>query len=354
MTDAGIAALCVSVDHLGNKNEAIGQCKSIVNLWTNGTEVTISGIQVALQNLPVLEFWDMVSIQILIQLHKKDFLCKKLVDIPKYSFNYLQLESWKPNTPFYRYISGSLKMVLPFCPSLLEVHINTMSGFKDDDLLCLIYVKKLSKLRIIGNLVDSSVNRITFDDGVVPLLKAKGLTLDLLQIANLNTPININIVTALCPNLSSLALEDNQEYISSTWYSSQPKWTDMPKLEKLVKLFLNDASASRNSGIPSKNLALLLSSPCLIEIDISYCKTLTDDVLLTIAKLNPFLRLQKLSLLACCSITNKGVDVFMQENEIKKISLCFCRGITKDDIHKWESKAVEQKWDLELKYEFVH
>jgi hypothetical protein len=71
---------------LGNKNELLGQCKSIVKQWTNRTQVTNSGIQVAIENLPALEYCDIASIEILAEMHQRDFRSKEHLEIPKYSF----------------------------------------------------------------------------------------------------------------------------------------------------------------------------------------------------------------------------------------------------------------------------
>jgi hypothetical protein len=346
VTDAGIAALCVSVDHLGNKNEALGQCKSIVKLWTNGTQVTSSGIQVAVRNLPDLEFCDMASIQILTEMHRQDFLSKELQETPKYSFIYLKLKK-NYSSP---YTSGSIKMVLPLCPSLLKVHITAISGLKDADLLSLIFVERLCELIIKG--CDDS-NEITFEGGVNPLLEAKGRTLNVLKLQDLRIPININAVSELCPNLQVLTLAGNREYTTSKWDFSQSKRIklDIPKLKNLVKLCLGSCCAScrsRNSCIPSDYLTFLLLSPLLAEIEIINCDTLTDDVLSTAAKLNPFLHLEDLILGGCHSITNKGVDVFIRENAIKKILLIGCRKLTLDNVVKWKIEAVKKDWNLML------
>lgn len=340
--------MCVSVDHLGKRNEALGQCKSIVKLWTNGTQVTDKGIQIAVRNLPYLEFCDMASIQILTDMHRKDLLNQELLEIPKYSFNYLKLKK-KHSSP---YIGGSLKMVISFCPSLLRVHITAITGLKDADLLCLIAVEKLCEL-VIKGCQDSS--EITFEDGVIPLLESKGRNLNVLKLQDLSIPININIVSELCPNLHVLALTGNREYTTSMGDSFRPKRMkfDMPKLKNLVKLCLGSCCAScrrSNSCIPSENLTFLLSSPLLVEVDIRNCDTLTDEVFLAAAKSNSFRHLEELILGGCHSITNKGVNVFMQENGIKKIILIGCSKLTLDDIFELKLKVVQNDWNLVLCY----
>jgi hypothetical protein len=99
VTDVGLASLCVSVDHLGNNNELLGLCKSIVKLWTNRTQVTNRGIQVAIENLPALEYCDIASIQILAEMHQRDFRSKEQLEIPKYSFVDLKLKK-KYSSPY--------------------------------------------------------------------------------------------------------------------------------------------------------------------------------------------------------------------------------------------------------------
>ena len=290
----------------------------------------------------------MASIQILTDMHRKDFLNEELLEIPKYPLISLKLKK-KHSCP---YISGSLKMVMSFCPSLLTVHITAITGLKDADLLCLIAVEKLCEL-VIKGCQDSS--EITFEDGVIPLLESKGRNLNVLKFQDLNIPININIVSELCPNLHVLVLTGNREYTTSMWDSSRPKRIkfDMPKLKNLVKLCLGSCSAScrrPNSCIPAENLTFLLSSPLLVEVDIRNCDTLTDEVFLAAAKSNSFCHLEELTLGGCHSITNKGVNVFMQENGIKKILLIGCSKLTLDDIFELKLKTVQNDWNLMLCY----
>jgi hypothetical protein len=229
-----------------------------------------------------------------------------------YSFVDLKLKE-KYSSP---YTWGSLKMVLSLCPSLLKVHITTIAGLRNADLLSLISVERLCEL--INKGCEDSIE-VTFDDGVTPLLEAKGRNLKVLKLQDLDIPININTICELCPNLDVLAVTGNRNF-----NPSRPKRIklDIPKLKNLVKLSLGSYCDSfrgpnPNSCIPSENLAFLLLSPLLVKIDIRNCDTLTDDVLLTAVQSNPFLHLEELVLRGCDSITNRSVNVFMQENGIE-------------------------------------
>ena len=328
MTDAGIKALCVSVDHMGKANEALGQCKSIVKLWTIDTQVTIFGIHIALKNLPNLIYWDMVTFETLIEMHEQMDLEKEFSEIPRCFSNCSQLEHRDLDST---YTSGSLKMVLPFCPFLSKVEITTKPGFKDADLMYLVYLEKLSELEIEGC---QSGNEITFDYGIIPLLKAIGRNLTNLRLILLRTPINITAVGKLCPILQKLFLYANRIYTSMV----QPKF----EMKKLKDVFITFCE------IPSENLAFLLSSPLLQSISVRQCDALTDDHLFSIAKVNPFLKV--LSLTGCNSITEKGVNVFMQENEISVMHLTSCRNISQCAIMKWKREALQKNWDLRVNY----
>jgi hypothetical protein len=348
VTDVGVEALCVSVDYMGKTNETLGQCKSIVKLETIGTEVTIKGIHIGLKNLPNLISWDMVSFQTLIEMQSQMDLRKEFVEIPKcfskcYELEYGDQRSYGNQHSLAPYSSGSLKMVLPFCPFLSRVHITTLSGFMDADLLCLVYLEKLRKLEIHGCEL-STGNEITFDDGIIPLLQAKGPNLIELKLTKLQTPINISTVTELCPNLHTLYLSKNHIYTSNS-SMFQPKF-EMKKLELLDIESLR--SCDKSCEIPSENLAFLLSSPLLKIISVELCDTLTDDHLLKIGKVNR--SLWSLHLRGCNSITEKGVNVFMQENEINRVFLISCRNISQYDAIKWKREALQKNWELYLVY----
>jgi hypothetical protein len=120
----------------------------------------------------------------------------------------------------------------------------------------------------------------------------------------------------------------------------------MKKLKELIIKSLR--SCDKSCEIPSENLDVLLSSPLLKSIRVELCDTLTDDHLLKIGKVNPSLR--QLSLDGCNSITEKGVNVFMQENEISEVFLYSCRNISQYDAVKWEREALQKNWDLFLVY----
>jgi hypothetical protein len=65
--------------------------------------------------------------------------------------------------------------------------------------------------------------------------------------------------------------------------------------------------------IPREHLISLLSSPTLVKIDIKGC-TLNDNILHIVARIHKFNSLKQLNICRCHSVTEKGIDVFMNAN----------------------------------------
>jgi hypothetical protein len=87
-----------------------------------------------------------------------------------------------------------------------HVSIHVAKGLKDSDLLSLLSVKMLRKLKIFKSRISSDCE-ITFDGGVIPLLKVFGSSLETLALEGLNF-IRISSVIELCPNLNVLYISD--------------------------------------------------------------------------------------------------------------------------------------------------
>ena len=98
------------------------------------------------------------------------------------------------------------------CPLLTVVHITAFEGLVDSDLQSLLALNSLVELGIISK---KSV-KITFDGGVIPLLKSFGCTLKVLEFEGVEG-VNVGLMAEYCPNLLSLKLTDNA--YSKTRYS---------------------------------------------------------------------------------------------------------------------------------------
>jgi hypothetical protein len=367
ITDSGIQGLCVSVNHLGKEDQSLGQCKSIESLFIKGTKITKKGIQTALINLPFLRQLmttgncDAIAVAVLVQflaeIHQPDLNLKQLKDIRKYSLESLSLGDWLhyDGTRFsIPYTSGSLGLVASLCPSVTSVDITLITGLTDSDLLGLLSLANLNEL-IISNNANATV---TFEGGVVPLLKGFGISLKVLVLSILQD-VKIRAIIEFCPKLQSLTLHCNAY---SAKDDTEPYHFERCRMKRNTPLVLNYLEKlcvnypieydSEENKISSEDLLSLFSSPSLIGIDIFLCNNLTDNIFERASEIHQFLCLEKLSLFDCHSLTRRGIEVVMNnKTPLKTIDIFDCDNITDYDIALLISNARSEKWELSVGYD---
>ncbi len=354
--DAGIQGLCVSVNHLGKEDQRLGQCKSIETLFIDGTKITKNGIQTALINLPSLkrlitDFYA-APVHLLAEMHQSNWNIKRLKDIRKYSLDSLFLGGWP-------YTSGSLGLVASLCPSVTSVKVELLTGLTDSDLLGLLSLENVNVLEIYGNDVNTTV---TFEGGVVPLLKGFGSSLKDLKLSCLKD-VNIRAIIDFCPKLQSLwlalkesysttvrAKEDAEPYHHSKRRRMEQKPSVLKNLEKLRVFYpLESEDPSGEAKISSEDLLSLLSSPSLMDIEIFDCDNLTNYIFERASEIHQFLNLEKLTVYRCQSLTRRGIYVVMNnKTPLKRIEIRDCDNITDDDIDLFISYADSENWELSV------
>jgi hypothetical protein len=121
---------------------------------------------------------------------------------------------------------------------------------------------------------------------------------------------------------------------------------------RLCGIYLcNDCDDYLSISIPREHLILLLSAPSLVDIDIEICRTLEDDVLQEVARVQKFHHLENLKVKECHYVTEKGIDVFMNaQNPLKKIVLLFCCQVTKNNVDYWEKQAKMNNWQILIQF----
>ncbi|XP_046453942.1 uncharacterized protein LOC124201760 isoform X2 [Daphnia pulex] len=342
ITDIGVKGLCDGATrNLGSGGDGLGLPKSLLKLGSIFTSITHVGMQLILENFHSLQVWDMATVQNLTEIHKEVFLNQKL-EIPKYSLICLEID------PYASYIPKSLGFVVSLCPSVIrvEIEIDGYEGLTDSDLLDLLSLKNLRNFKMSGGEYPSNGN-VTFGGGVTPILKAFGnSSLKALSLSRLSD-VNILVITQLCPNLHSLDLIDNLSYFTAKlvkeWVKTER--TEPEVLKQLERLRL------LGSGIPREHLILLLSSPLLVKITIVRCSTFDDDILQKVARIQTFSNLEELRIVSCQTVTEKGIDVFMNaQNPLIKIVLYLCRQISKSNAECWERQAKKNNWQLLIVY----
>ena len=357
--------MCVSVDHLGKEDKKLGQCKSIETLFIGKTKITKKGIQTALKNLPLLKvlkgcpgsYNHKISLQLLAEMHQPD-------SNNEYSLNSLYLNNWNlindygPEDPPLPYISGSLGLVASICPSVRSVEIKLIKGLTDWDLFGLLSLENINELEISADFSVDNDMSVTFEGGVVRILKGFGSSLKVLGLSCLND-VDIRAIINLCPKLKSLTLDTNESYTTvGTKENIEPFQSKRIKTEPLVlnnletlRIFSSNRSddAEEEQIISSEDLLSLFSSSSLININITACDNLTDYVFERAAEIHQFLNLEQLSISLCHTLTRKGIDVVMnKKTPLSTIEITYCQKVQDEDIALLLSNARSEKWRLKF------
>ncbi|XP_046441381.1 uncharacterized protein LOC124192225 isoform X1 [Daphnia pulex] len=360
VTDYGIQGLCVSVDNLGRNCETLGQCKSIQLLSLERTvRVTKKGLQMALNNMPILRnLHHDATVEALAEIANNSFN-GRLLDPPEFALSVLRMPF---NSPDYE--SGNLRLALSLCPSVTVLRIVEAEGFSNIDLigLSLMALKSIRELSIYGDLKlqNHTTSKLTFNGGVVPLLKAIGIMLKRLKLENLKN-VNIETVVEFCPNLLKFCLIDNLSYtttcqkVQKSVIFQQSKEISMFQKLRILNIeilqfeeFILTGLSSSDHLMKLETLVLLLSSPLLSNITILSCDSLTDHVFFAAAKLHRFQNLEILFLQNCHYVTKRGIDILMQDgNVLERVELNDCMNVSSEkNMQDWVDQAKKKNWIL--------
>nr|CAH0107579.1 unnamed protein product [Daphnia galeata] len=226
---------------------------------------------------------------------------------------------------FMSSIVNPQKMALLKCPALRVLNhsllIDVLIENAQTALLELQEMPQYSLTLLTDFILSESLRKIG------PLLIEIGNSLEILNLSFISGII-IWFIAESCPNLCSLTLNGNVNYITT----ERPSMNKKPIILKdLIHLCLFGAvsctfpyrsnSLTFPHPIPREDLSLLLSSPLIVSLSICGCDTLTDKVLLNASKLHQFQNLNRLSIAYCNSFTSTGlVSVFLKEtNPLRKI-----------------------------------
>nr|CAH0106758.1 unnamed protein product [Daphnia galeata] len=335
VSDDGLEGLCVT-----------GQCKSIQTLDLFQSSVSTNGVLLAIQNLPALTILShkrMVDVLA----DAAEATADKKLKLPQLSLSSLCLFTESGfRTQHYRV--GSLALALSLCSSITTLDLRIPKELTDHELQALPLLKNLRIFRMAV-----AERHITFDGGVVPLLKSFGNSLKSLELSFLNV-VNIRAIIEYCVNLNTLTLLCNNSY-SMAWpeeerKSSEEKRIKMeePNLKKLEELNI----IHFGKCVEKEIIITLLSSSSLKSIYLKGCCLLTDDVLLeVVANSHSFQNLETLEISECKSVSKKGINLLMKEgNSLKKLDVRGCFRILPKHVASWTRKATRKNWDLLIDY----
>ena len=304
VTDDGIQCLFGGAEYpeLGNGKAKL--CRTLQKLNISSTSVTQRGIQMALKYLLCLQIIEhentFETLVVLAQLNSRRGRC----NMDKLSLSTLCSLCDKP------YVNGSLQLALSMCDSITLIYIYTTKGFIDNDLLCLMSIKTLRGLKIFSSPKYNYNIGITFKGGLLPLLKVIGKSLKNLSFYCFDY-VRISEIAKFCPNLTELHISNDRN-----WLEDEGNFF---KMEKKLPIFRQLTFLSCHYRFPSHILHFLLSSPLLQDICISYCKTLTNEVIQKAANYHGFEKLKKLDLQRCNAVSEREINVLLaKHNPLKE------------------------------------
>jgi hypothetical protein len=313
--------------------------KTLEELLVNCAAITKRGIKMAVENFPALKVVGNCS------------TFDVLVEVAQSA---AQAQPHK-NSSFTRlaiihsagvYTSGQLGSVVRYCPSLFEMIIEFKVGLTDTDLFCLTSLKNLQILKLLNHRRNSYGEEITFDKGLVPVLKVIGSSLKVLYLSYFQF-VDIWTIVKFCPNLMSLTFDNQCQSLSVL---SEKEIIEL-RNEK-GRVYFKDLKVLRCGYNLSNDILFdLLSIPLLESVDIDFCDALTDNLLQNVMA-NGFLKnLKLLRLQSCHLVTKQGLDeLAIKDNILKKIRIYFCEKLTGDNVFEWHKIACDQNWELNIDF----
>jgi hypothetical protein len=194
--------------------------------------------------------------------------------------------------------------------------------------------------------------------GVIPLLQARGPTLEELSLWMEVTSEEVNLIIECCPNvrrlrlvIKSTDLGTPELAVDDGVHSSLCSPKQVIPLRMLNVISLNPLNHfSPIYDISRKLLLLLLSSPTLTKISIDKCFTLDDQMIEEACTKNSFKYLTKLTFLGCSNVSQKGIDFFLNEtNPLDEITVKKCGNV---NLENMKTMAQEKHWDVKWNVEY--
>ncbi len=325
LTDTGIEWLVPKTAELS---------KTLLELMMSCDAVTKRGIILAVQNCPALEVVENINVfDGLVEIARSSALAQS--NILNTNITRLILR------PAEVYTSGQVELVVRFCPSVFHMIIAVKEGLTDTDLFCLTSLKNLQILKIIRH-HGSTLNEITFDKSLAPVLKVIGSLLEVLYIAYFEY-VDIWTVVKFCPNLISLSLRNHCQSLSALSENEIIQLRNENGRGYFRYLKVIQCGFSLSNDI----LFALLSCPLLESVWIGHCDALTDDFLQEVIASGSLKNLKILSLNFCHLVTKQGLDALvMNDNRLERLSFRYCLNITQQNVCDWNEFARCQNWEL--------
>jgi len=231
------------------------------------------------------------------------------------------------------------EFAIKLCPNISSVHLENVD-INNEGLQVFTRLEHLRELHL-----DEGVkNKITFNEGILPLLKRRGHALKRLQLSKL---ANVDVVALgkACPMLEELSL--------LCLFSYQPiLGNDTSIFTKLVVLQLHNNFKTCNDVPGCVLKQLLMNCRDIRHIDLQGCDCLTGDLIDGIIKVNPLENLSRLYLQQCDLITVESIAEFIMwpNNALSHLRIWSCASLDELDYCQLMMAVRDENYDFVLDY----
>jgi hypothetical protein len=211
------------------------------------------------------------------------------------------------------------------------------------------FISDFRELKLIKSLTILDESSICIRGGVIPLLQARGHTLETLSLWRMEvTSEEVYLIIECCPNIRRLRLILQSTCVCGdhSSYCSPKEVIPLRKLEEIdlsVGFFLHNNIFAMSREL----LLLLLSSPALTRVSIGQCFTLDDQIIEEAFTKNKFKYLTTLWFLGCPNVSQKGIDFFM--NETNPLGDIYVEGCGNVNIDRLKMMVKEKHWNIKIK-----
>jgi len=337
VSDRGLLSLISPQDSSGAPDKRFGQCMLLNKLLLAGSQnISHQSVTVAVQhlrNLVALDFHD--SVGVIEELVIEGRLDRKLLLKSLYSVD--------------SSTSDSLSLAVSVCSKVEYVYIVTSDTMGSTTLLSLLDLHQLKEIHLRNELHQYC---LPVRDHLGPVLQAHGETLISLNFAEIDQ-IDVELLCDVCPNLIHLVLLWNKSYLtpqpSKKMKLCQRQY--FPKLRTADIAYTEPDEENLFSEMCISHLSIILYSPCLSSLKLTWSQHLTDSVLNDVIDKNGFQNLKHMELTQCNELSFEGMELFLEcDNMLEHVRFAKCQEITKRDFLHYQKTVKKRKWNIKVEW----
>ncbi|KAL4231641.1 hypothetical protein ACF0H5_009220 [Mactra antiquata] len=315
-------------------------CKKLVRFIIYGTMINFKGALHCLQNLPSLQYLGFDDTCSLVEadvqertIQGHDNVNYRLRNIVAHGIKVLEVSE------------ESITLACQLCEQATEARL--YCDINNNAVLSVKTLKNLTKLGI-GN---SHTQILTFENGVLPVLREIGHQLEELTLADVND-FDLVAIGNYCRNLQSLSLlvsEDNENQLPSvTNMFVDGHHVIFSKLKRLEIHFpMSETNLQRNAFV-----ILLKNAKTLTKVTLQYVSWLTTDIFQEVLEENPLIMLREMKLVYCDVIEGEAIKrLVFESNDLHTLNLFKCRNISRQDFEQMNKYVKKNNLNLSISWD---